>query len=326
MKGIILNYLKENENRFISGEEISRKLNITRASVWKYINSIKDEGYNIESVSRKGYKLISCPDILTYEEIKSYLNTNRIGRKIIYKKSIDSTNLECKRIADEESEGTAVVGEEQLNGRGRLGRTWVSPLYKGIFFSIILKPEIELEDAPKITSIGAAAVFSALKAIGINCQVKWPNDIVINGKKVCGILTEMSGEINRINYIIIGIGVNANLKEEDIPEDLKDKATSLYIEQGKETDRRILLSGIMNNFEILYDEFLKGDYSRTVSICRENSSLIGKEVKIIKNGKEAACKAVDIDKEGALIIKYKDGEKDRIISGEVSVRGIGSYS
>lgn len=326
MKEVILNYLKENENKFISGEEISSKLNITRASVWKYINSLKKDGYQIESVSRKGYKLIGSPDILTYEEIREYLKTNRIGRKIIYKKSIDSTNLECKRIADVESEGTAVVGEEQLKGRGRLGRTWTSPLYKGIFVSIILKPDIDMEEAPKITSIGAAAVFLAFKGIEIECQVKWPNDIVINGKKVCGILTEMSGEINRINYIVIGIGINVNLSTDDIPEDLKDKATSLLIEKGRIIDRRVLLSGVLNNFEILYDEFLRGDYSRTVSICRDNSSLIGKEVKIIKNGKEAIGKAIDVNKDGALIIEYKNGEKDKIISGEVSVRGIGSYS
>lgn len=326
MKEVILDYLKDKENKFISGEEISSKLNITRASVWKYINSLKNDGYQIESVSRKGYKLTGSPDILTYEEIRVYLKTNRIGRKIIYKKSIDSTNLECKRIADAESEGTAVVGEEQLKGRGRLGRSWTSPPYKGIFMSIILKPDIDMEEAPKITSIGAAAVFLAFKDIGIECQVKWPNDIVINGKKVCGILTEMSGEINRINYIVIGIGINVNLNNDDIPEDLKDKATSLLIEKGKNIDRRILLSGLLNNFEILYDEFLSGDYSKTVSICRDNSSLIGKEVKIIKNGKEAVGKAIDIEKDGALIIQYKNGEKDKIISGEVSVRGIGSYS
>ncbi|MFA6940827.1 MAG: biotin--[acetyl-CoA-carboxylase] ligase [Clostridiaceae bacterium] len=326
MKEVILKYLKDNENKFISGEEISSKLNITRASVWKYINSLKNDGYQIESVSRRGYKLIGSPDILTYEEIRAYLKTNRIGKKIIYKKSIDSTNSECKRIADVESEGTAVVGEEQLKGRGRLGRTWTSPLYKGIFVSIILKPDIDMEKAPKITSIGAAAVLLALKDIGIECQVKWPNDIVINGKKVCGILTEMSGEINRINYIVIGIGINVNLNTDDIPEDLKDKATSLLIEKGKHIDRRILLSGLLNNFENLYDEFLKGDYSKTVSICRDNSSLIGKNVKIIKNGKEAVGKAIDIDKDGALIIEHKNGEKDKIISGEVSVRGIGSYS
>lgn len=326
MKEEILDYLKKGENKFISGEEISSKLNITRASVWKYINSLKVDGYDIESVSRKGYKLISSPDILTYEEVKPYLKTNRIGRKIIYYKSLDSTNLECKRIADKELEGTVVAGEEQLKGRGRLGRTWVSPIYKGIYISIILKPDIQMEEAPKVTSIGAAAVLLALNNIGIESQIKWPNDIVINGKKVCGILTEMSGEINRINYIVIGIGINVNLKTEDIEEDLKERATSLFIEKGNEIDRRALLADILNNFEDLYDRFLKGDYSKTVGLCREKSSLLGREVKIFKNGREAFGKALDIDDEGALIIEYKDGSKDRIISGEVSVRGMDSYS
>lgn len=326
MKEVILNYLKENENKFVSGEEISNKLNITRASVWKHINSLKNDGYKVESVSRKGYKLISSPDILTYEEIRAYLKTERIGRKIIYKKSIDSTNLECKRIADDESEGTAVIGEEQLKGRGRLGRTWVSPLYKGIFMSIILKPDIDMEEAPKLTSLAAAAVFLALSDMGIGCQIKWPNDIVIDGKKVCGILTEMSGEINRINYIVVGIGINVNLNTDDIPEELEDKATSLLIEKGERVDRRILLSGILNNFEALYDELLKGGYSKVVSICKDKSSLIGKEVRIIKNGKETVGKAIDIDNQGALVVEYTNGEKDKIISGEVSVRGIGSYS
>jgi len=282
MKEEILNYLKINKNKFISGEEISSKLNVTRASVWKHINSIKNDGYDIESVSRKGYKLISSPDILTYEEVKPYLKTNRVGRKIIYYKSLDSTNLECKRIADNESEGTVVAGEEQLKGRGRLGRIWVSPQYKGIFMSIILKPDIEMENAPKVTSIGAAAVLLALNKIGIKSQIKWPNDIVINEKKVCGILTEMSGEINRINYIVIGIGINVNLNIEDIPEDLKEKATSLFIEKGDKIDRRVLFAEVLNSFEDLYDEFLKGDYSKTIKLCREYSSLIGKEVRVIK--------------------------------------------
>ena len=183
---------------------------------------IKEDGYEIEAISRKGYRIISSPDILTFEEIKEFLSTQYIGKNIIYYDSIGSTNSIAKKLAESgEEHGTVIISEEQTTGRGRLGRNWISPKYKGIWMSIILRPNIVTENISQITLIGAAAVQKAIMKMGIKTSIKWPNDIVLNSRKVCGILTEMSGEIDHINYLVMGIGINVNLEEEDIPEGSK---------------------------------------------------------------------------------------------------------
>lgn len=327
MKEEIINLLKENEDNFISGEKISEKLGISRAAVWKHIKSIKEDGYEIESVSRKGYKLISSPDLLTFEEVNPYLNTKYIGKDIRYYNTIDSTNTKAKELGTAGAkEGTVVISEEQTGGRGRLGRQWVSPKFNGIWMSIILKPDIEPMDASKITQIGAAAVCMSINELGLKATIKWPNDIVLNGKKVCGILTEMSGELNKINYIIMGIGINVNIEDEDFPGDIKDIATSIKIESGKKVKRKELVASIFNNFESLYDEFINSEtIKRSINICRENSALIGNDIKIIKRNEEVFAKAIGLTEDGELIVEYNDGKVDKIVSGEVSVRGMYGY-
>lgn len=327
MKEEIINLLKENEDNFISGEKISEKLGISRAAVWKHIKSIKEDGYEIESVSRKGYKLISSPDLLTFEEVNPYLNTNYIGKDIRYYNTIDSTNTKAKELGTAGAkEGTVVISEEQTGGRGRLGRQWVSPKFKGIWMSIILKPDIEPMEASKITQIGAAAVCMSINELGLKATIKWPNDIVLNGKKVCGILTEMSGELNKINYIVMGIGINVNIESEDFPGDIKDIATSIKIEAGEKIKRKELVASIFNNFEQLYDEFINsGTIKKSINICRENSALIGNDVKIIKRNEEVFAKAIGLTEDGELIVEYNDGKVDKIVSGEVSVRGMYGY-
>ncbi|KEH89961.1 biotin--[acetyl-CoA-carboxylase] ligase [Clostridium novyi] len=327
MKEEIINLLKENEDNFISGEKISEKLGISRAAVWKHIKSIKEDGYEIESVSRKGYKLISSPDLLTFEEVNPYLNTKYIGKDIRYYNTIDSTNTKAKELGTAGAkEGTVVISEEQTGGRGRLGRQWVSPKFKGTWMSIILKPDIEPMDASKITQIGAAAVCMSINELGLKATIKWPNDIVLNGKKVCGILTEMSGELNKINYIIMGIGINVNIEDEDFPGDIKDIATSIKIESGKKVKRKELVASIFNNFESLYDEFINSEtIKRSINICRENSALIGNDIKIIKRNEEVFAKAIGLTEDGELIVEYNDGKVDKIVSGEVSVRGMYGY-
>lgn len=325
MKNKILKLLKENED-FISGESISKKFGVTRAAIWKSIKALKGEGYDIESISKKGYRLLSSPDILSYEEVKENLNTKFIGSKIYYYDSIDSTNKMAKDIAHKEEEGTIIVAEEQLEGRGRLGRTWASPKKKGIYFSIILKPRVSPTKVAKLTLLGAAAVNLALDEIGINSQIKWPNDIVINGKKVCGILTEMSSELNFINYVVIGIGINVNLGEEDIPEDIRHKATSLKIESKKGVNRKNLLAVILNRFEELYVLFKDdGEIADAIEICRNNSAVIGKEVLVMDGNDEKVGKAIDINEEGELIVVFEDGKAESIFSGEISIRGIEGY-
>lgn len=327
MKEEIIKLLKENKNNFISGEKISESIGITRAAVWKYIKAIKEEGYEIESVSRKGYKLTSSPDLLTFEEISPNLKTRFIGRNFVHLDTIDSTNNEAKKLAiDGSPEGTLVISEEQTMGRGRLGRNWISPKHKGIWMSLILRPEINPIQVSKITQVAAAAVCMALIDMGIRTLIKWPNDIVLNDKKVCGILTEMSGELNRVNYVIVGIGINANIDKDEFPEDLKPIASSLKIEIGNYIKRKELVRRILNNFEELYEELINEEtIKKSIEICKDNSALIGKEIKIIEKGKETRARALSLNEDGKLIVQYKDGKVDELISGEISVRGLYGY-
>lgn len=324
MKNRILNFLKQNDG-FISGEKIAEEFNMTRAGVWKHMNSLKEEGYNIESIPKKGYRLISAPDILTYEELKGYLNTSFIGRNIHYYTFIDSTNKKAKEIASREKEGTVIVAEKQTRGKGRLGRDWISPMGKGIYMSIVLKPDVEPMKASRVTLIGAAAVSKALSNLGIKSSIKWPNDILQNGKKICGILTEISGELNMVDYLIMGIGVNVNLDKAHIPEELKDKATSISIEEGKNINRKLLMANILNEFEDLYIDFKdNGNISRAIKICKENSALIDKEVNVIRGKESRRGIALDISETGELIVKFQTGIEN-IYSGEVSIRALDGY-
>ncbi len=325
MKNKILKILKDNKNQFISGENLSKDFGITRAAIWKYMNALKEEGYEITSISKKGYKLVNSPDILRYEEVEEYLQTKYIGRNILHYNTIDSTNKAAKSLAIEGiEEGTVIVSEEQTSGRGRLGRSWVSPKSSGIWMSIILKPNISPMMASRVTLIGAAAVHKALEEINIDAKIKWPNDIVLNNKKLCGILTEMSGEMDKLNYIVMGIGLNVN--EEDFSDELKNIATSLKIEKNEHINRKELFGKILNNFEILYDEFKNhGNIASTVNICRKNSLLLGKEVRVINGMKTVTVKVLDLDEDGELLVEYEDKSKGKIISGEVSVRGLYGY-
>lgn len=325
MKEKILNILKLSED-YISGEELSKKFGITRAAIWKHMKSLKEEGYEIMFISKKGYKLISTPDILTYEEIKDKLTTKYIGKNIIHYNTIDSTNKIAKKLAiNNIDEGTVIISEEQTEGRGRLGRIWSSPKGKGIWFSVILKPNINPIMASRVTLIGAASVYCALSEMNIKTKIKWPNDIVLNNKKLCGILTEMSGEVDKLNYIVMGIGINVNV--EKFNDDLKDIATSLKIEEEKSIDRKELLSKIINNLEAFYNKFKEnGDIEEVVEICKNNSAIIGKKIKIINCGKERIVKAVNLDKDGELLIENEDGLLEKIISGEISIRSLYGYA
>ena len=327
MKDQIIRLLKKGGNGFISGQDISKRLGVSRTAIWKYMNQIREDGYEIESISNRGYKLVSFPDILTLEEIEPYLNTNFIGRNIIHFNSIESTNSIAKKLGDsDEANGSVVISEEQTNGRGRLGRSWVSPSHKGIWMSIILKPNLNPVDAVNLTQTAAASVVKAAEELGIKTLVKWPNDIVIDNKKVCGILTEMNAELTRINYVVVGMGINVNIDKYEFPEDIKDTATSLKIQVNNPINRQELTARILNNFEKLYTKFIdENDIEASINICRENSAVIGRDVLIINREKSIEAHVLDIDNGGRLLVEYSDGSQEHIISGEVSVRGKEKY-
>ncbi len=328
MKEDIIRALKQNANQYISGERLSELLGVSRTAVWKWINQLKAEGYVIESQTKLGYRLVESPETLFSYEIEPYMNTEIIGKHILYFDTLDSTNNEAKRLAEKSFEnGTVLIADEQQSGRGRLGRNWVSPKGKGIWLSVILKPLIAPKDASKMTIVAALAVVRAIQSVcSVEAQIKWPNDIVLKGKKLCGILTEMNAEMDEIHYLIVGIGVNVNLDEADFDETLLDKATSLKIETKIEVDRKILIASILNEFEILYNDFIKEvSIERFFKEYKNASVTIGQQVKLIERKGETIGFAEGLNKEGQLMVRKEDGTLIEVTSGEVSVRGIYGY-
>lgn len=325
MRKKILEELYNNKGSYISGEDLRLKLNVSRTAIWKHINALKEEGYNIETAHRKGYRLLEMEDKLFPEEIKVLLSNNNIGKEVLYFESINSTNSYGKEKADSLESGTVILSEEQLEGRGRRGKEWESSKGTGIWMSLVLKPDIQPTEGVKMTQIAAASVCKAIRKVtGLNALIKWPNDIVVNGKKVCGILTEMAGELNEISYIVIGIGINANTVE--FSEDLKEKATSLYIEGNKKVDRKEIVIKILEEFEELYNLFIKElNLEHTLEIVKKYSAVLGKEIRIIQGKKEKRAKAIEIDNEGMLVIETDNGNIEPISSGEISIRGQNGY-
>lgn len=327
MKEKILLELKRHSG-YISGEEISSRLQVSRTAIWKYINQLKEMGYVIDSQTKKGYKLMESPDILLPQEIQDNLKTEFIGQSLKYLQQVDSTNLYAKRMAEDDFiEGTVVIAEEQLKGKGRLGRAWVSPKEKGIWMTIMLKPKINTADAAKITLLAACAVCKAIEEkCGVYPKIKWPNDIVLNGRKLCGILTEMGAEQDEITYLIVGIGINANLEEQDFPPELQEIATSIRIEKGSPIIRKDLAAAIINEFENHYKAFIVSSSIKSFNEeYKQKSAVLGKEVRVISSTMQLIGTVTDISPEGQLILKLEDGSLREIISGEVSVRGLDSY-
>ncbi len=326
MKDLIIKELVEHKGTFISGQEISKKYHITRANVWKYIHKLKEEGYQIDSVTNKGYRLVSMPDRLDM----AYLEFDegwRIGKEYLFFEEIDSTNAYAKKIASQKPSGTIVLAENQTKGKGRLGREWSSSYGSGIWMSMILKPDIVPTDAVLLTQVTAAAVVKGLNEV-LNCdaKIKWPNDILLEKKKVCGILTELSGEIESVNYIVVGIGINVNQNPEDFPQEIEDKATSLKKFTGVDVSRKAIIKAILKYMNYYYSQFLKNhSLEGIVEVCREFSATLEKEVKVIENGNEIFGKAVGLTDRGALVVEDNKGIRHEIISGEASVRGMYQY-
>ena len=324
MREKILEVILDNEKEFISGEELSKKLGISRTAIWKHIRILRSQGYNIESVNKKGYRLVDEPtDLLNPQNIYRNLKTKFIGKNVLHFETIDSTNDYAKKIGNELRDGSVIISEEQTKGKGRLGRVWESKAGEGIWMSIILKPNIIPNKAPFITLIAGASIVKALNILGVDAKIKWPNDITINNKKLSGILTELSAEIERVNYIVVGIGMN--VKDTDFEEELQDKATSLY-KENYNVSRIDIVKEILCQFEKLYLDYIeKDDKKEVLDICRQYSAIINKEIYVIKNDQKELVDCIGINEEGNLIIKNKYGNLEEIMSGEVSIRGVKGY-
>lgn len=319
MNNKILDILKNTEG-YISGEEIGEKLGVSRTAVWKAISKLKKEGYNIEAVNNRGYHIIDDVDIINEKEIQDAIHTEILGKKIIFKDTVTSTNDVIKYIAEKgEKEGTVAVSEIQTAGRGRMGRKWESERGDGLWFSILLRPDIDPRKAPMLTLLAGLCVCRAARRVtGLDVSIKWPNDVIINDKKICGILTEMSTEIQKINYIVVGIGINVNT--ENFPEELSDVATSLKKEAGKDFSRKELLNEVLKDFEMYYNKYVKyGDFSIFTEEYEKMCNTIGRDINVI--GRETyPAKAVGINESGELIVEKENGTREIVFSGEVSVR------
>lgn len=299
MRDAILAILLNNTDRFVSGQDMSRSLGITRAAVWKYIKLFENEGYVIESSTKKGYRLKLIPDIMDRVVLTNGLKTSIIGRNMECYQNLASTNARAKEMALADApEGTVIIAEEQSRGRGRLGRNWVSPAGKGVWMSVILKPRLSPEKAPRITIMTAVALVRALKqAAELETGIKWPNDIVCNGKKLCGILTEIHAQPDIINYAVVGIGINVNLSVRDFPEDIRNIATSIKIEKGREFRRSDILQAVLENMEDMYLNYFDDDnFERLLQEYRDYSVVLGKKISVAGPTGEFSGKALDFGK------------------------------
>jgi BirA family transcriptional regulator, biotin operon repressor / biotin---[acetyl-CoA-carboxylase] ligase len=324
MREQILKMLLDKNKDFISGEEISELLGISRTAVWKHINNLKNQGYNIESINKKGYRISEIPDdILTKENIAYNLKSKFIGNNIIHFDTIDSTNDYAKKIANDMEDGTVIISEEQTKGRGRMGRKWYSRKGDGIWLSIILKPDINPYECPFITLIAGASIIKSLDKLGVKSSIKWPNDIIVNNKKMCGVLTELAAEIDKVNYVVLGIGMN--VKTLNFDDDIENIATSLY-KEGYKLSRIDIVSEILMEFENLYTNYINNkDKKEVLDICKKYSAILNKNIYLLKNGEKTKAKCIDINEDGNLIVQFDDNSIKEIISGEVSIRGEEGY-
>ena len=334
MKTKILNVLRKSDG-YVSGQALCNMLGVSRTAVWKVINQLKEEGYVIEAVQNKGYHITQYPDILTSSEIMSQLtcvdtgNTTGIIREVVYYDETDSTNNEAKRAAerDDAADGTLYITESQTGGRGRRGRNWVSPAGSGIWMSLLLRPDIAPVNASMLTIVAAMAVQEAIHKVltedghDAECRIKWPNDIVLNKKKVCGILTEMSAEMDYIHYVVIGMGINVNIDKEEMPEEIQNIATSLSQITGKKISRLKLLNKILYYLEHLYIICQEEGFAPILDEWRKYSITLNQHIRVIGTNEVLEGIAVDIDDDGALLVNI-DGQIKRVLAGDVSIRPV----
>jgi BirA family biotin operon repressor/biotin-[acetyl-CoA-carboxylase] ligase len=318
----ILQLLREHSSDFLSGEEMSRRLGVTRTAVWKRLQRLRALGYEIEASTRSGYRLIRSPDLLTPLEIKPLLKTNWIGQTIHYFQSIDSTNSKAYQLATQGAEeGEVVIAESQKKGRGRLGRHWVSPPFLNLYLSLILRPQIPPHQASLITLMAAVATASAIERYAdLIPLIKWPNDILLSGRKVAGLLNEIHSEIDRIHFVILGIGVNLNMGEKMFSKELREVATCLEREVGQTISRKTFLLSLLEELEKWYTIFLKEGGAPVLKAWRDRAKIKGKRVDVTSFGETLSGVAVEVDSDGALILEMKDGKRRRIVAGDVEYR------
>lgn len=322
MRKDILDYLLDHKGEFISGQKISEDIGISRTAVWKHIRVLKERGYTIESYTKRGYCLLDAPELLTPEVIADGLKTKLLGRKVKYLEKVDSTNNVAKRLAEEGAEeGTIVLAEEQVGGRGRLERSFISPFAQGVWFSLILRPTFLPMEVSKMTLLAAVAITKALHKLGlVESGIKWPNDILVRGRKVVGILTELNASMERINYLVMGIGINTGLSKKTLPKDLKKVVTSFAIENIP-VRRQVLLQEVLLQLERYYEIAETEGFKPILEEWKVLSVMLGSEVNVVEPNRTFSGMAVDLDDSGNLIVETENG-RETVLAGDVHVRSL----
>lgn len=318
----VLTALKNRNGEWISGEALSKSLKVSRTTVWKQIKSLIGEGYKIDSSPKKGYRISAPIDVLSPEEVCPGLETRVLGKtQYLYFRETDSTNNQARRLAsDGFPEGTVVVAETQTAGKGRRGREWYSPRNQGIYVSIILRPVLPLNEISRIPLMAAVATAEALQhELNLNPAIKWPNDILINNRKIVGILSEAVADMDGVQYIVMGIGININNKLEDFPADLRTPATSVLIEQDRPISRIRLLQQLLLRLEYHYNLLLSGNFILTLEKARSLSLVFGQKVKLDSGNEVVSGQALDINENGYLLVRDENGTIHTVMSGEISV-------
>lgn len=306
---------------FISGQKLADILNCSRTAVWKHIEELRNSGFEIEAVRRKGYRVVNKSEKVSENEIQLGLQTKKFGQVIRYLETVDSTQRAAVEFGQQGlPEGTLVIADEQTSGRGRLARSWHSPKHAGIWMSLILRPNVPPQQAPQFTLITAVAVVQAIEEVcGIQADIKWPNDILIAGKKITGILTEMQAEADKINFIVIGIGMNVNQKEEDFPPELQEIATSLAIQTGKRHSRAALVQTILLKLEKYYELYLEKGFTPIKLLWESYSNSIGKEITARTITGSITGKALGISETGVLKLRDNQGNIHGIYSADIDI-------
>jgi BirA family biotin operon repressor/biotin-[acetyl-CoA-carboxylase] ligase len=318
----ILQLLRKHPSAFLSGQEISRRLKVSRTAVWKKLRRLRTLGYEIEASTRSGYRLIQSPDLLTPTEVKPLLKTKWMGRTIHHFQTLDSTNSKAYQLAlNGAEEGEVVISESQEKGRGRLGRQWFSPPFLNLYLSVILRPKISPHQASLITLMAAVAAADAIqKFSGLLPLIKWPNDILLRDRKVAGLLNEIHSEMDRIHFVILGIGVNLNMDEKMFSKEIRAVATSLKIEMGQKVSRKAFLQFFLQELEKWYSIFLEEGGAVILKGWRDRAHIKGRQVKVTSFGETVAGIAIDVDSNGALILETENRKRKRVVAGDIEYK------
>lgn len=314
---LVLGFLAEGGDDYTSGEMLSGKLGLTRTAVWKSVMSLRDKGYRIEAVPARGYRLVEVPDRVTPLELTPLLNTHDLGRTIHYRDTLPSTNDFAFKLAQEGAfHGEVVIAEEQTQGRGRRGRSWVSPPNANLYFSVVLRPDVPPQRAPELTLVTAVAVAETLREAGADAEIKWPNDLQVSGKKVAGILTELSAEPDAVHFVIVGVGVNLNVRDAELPEDVRRLATSVAEVRKQKVPRALFAAALLTRLEQWLDRHAEEGFGPVREIWKQLSATLGRDVLVRTERREFTGRAVDIDESGALLVRTAEGT-ERVLAGDV---------